>query len=75
MKIINMHQAKTHLSKLVKRVQEGEEIVIAKAGKPLIRLVSFEIEKKKRQPGSWSNKVKIAPDFDKLPPKFLSYFK
>lgn len=51
---VNVHEAKTHLSKLIERVCAGEEITIAKAGKPLIRLVKVEEAPKiKRIPGGW----------------------
>jgi len=48
--IINVHEAKTHLSKLLKRVHEGEEIILAKAGKPYARLLPLE-EMQPRVPG------------------------
>lgn len=48
--IVNIHQAKTHLSRLLKRVHEGEEIILAKSGKPYARLVPLE-EGKPRVPG------------------------
>ncbi len=68
MEITNIHQAKTHLSKLVDRAAGGEEIIIAKAGKPMVRMVSYEQNKKSRKPGgSWKGKIKIAHDFDQLP--------
>lgn len=48
--IVNVHEAKTHLSRLLERVLEGEEFVLAKAGKPYARLVPLK-EKKAREPG------------------------
>ena len=63
-KTVNVHEAKTHLSRLLVRVMGGEEIVIAKAGKPVARLVPFEKLPAERQPGSAQGRVVIRPDFD-----------
>jgi prevent-host-death family protein len=61
---VNMHEAKTHLSKLVERVEGGEEIVISRAGKPAAMLVPVPREKKpgKRKLGQWEGKVKLPSD-------------
>ncbi|NPV30025.1 MAG: type II toxin-antitoxin system Phd/YefM family antitoxin [Firmicutes bacterium] len=61
---VNIHEAKTHFSKLLARVKEGEEIIIAKAGKPVARLVPVKEQPAKRVPGSAKGKITIAPDFD-----------
>ena len=61
--IVNMHEAKSTLSKLVEKVAEGEEVVIAKAGKPVAKLVKYEREPRKLG-GSWEGKVWMAEDFD-----------
>ncbi len=61
--IVNVHEAKTHLSKLLDRVHAGEEITIAKAGKPYARLVKIEdAPKPKRQPGGWPELAALADD-------------
>jgi prevent-host-death family protein len=62
--IVNMHQAKSSLSRLVERALAGEEVVIARNGKPLIRLVPIEKERKPRVPGRGRGKVWISPDFE-----------
>lgn len=62
--IYNLYEAKTHLSHLVDRAARGEEIVIAKAGVPLAKLVPFPRPKEKRKPGGWKGQVRIADDFD-----------
>ena len=67
MKIVNMHQAKTHLSELIERVRRGEEILIGKSGKPLAKLSAYDMGDEPRVPGLWKGKVKIAKDFDRLP--------
>ncbi|HXV61217.1 MAG TPA: type II toxin-antitoxin system Phd/YefM family antitoxin [Vicinamibacteria bacterium] len=61
---VNVHEAKTHLSRLLARVAAGEEIIISKAGKPVARLVPFHGAGKKRVPGQDRGKVWIAEDFD-----------
>lgn len=72
---VNVHEAKTHLSRLLDRVIGGEEIVIAKAGKPIARLIACEPPKEKRIPGQDAGKVQIAEDFDApLPDDLLNLF-
>jgi prevent-host-death family protein len=61
---INIHEAKTHLSELLQRVMNGEEIIIAKGGKPVARLLPFQPAPQPRQPGNDAGLVMIAPDFD-----------
>lgn len=62
---INIHQAKTQLSKLVEEAAQGEEIIIAKAGKPMARLVALEqIAYKTRRPGGLKGQIYISDDFD-----------
>ena len=68
-KTVNIHAAKTTLSKLVAEVEQGSEIVIARAGKPVARLVAFKKGKKtksgrERRPGFLKGKIWIGPDFD-----------
>ncbi|MGE3618019.1 MAG: type II toxin-antitoxin system Phd/YefM family antitoxin [Gemmatimonadales bacterium] len=71
----NLYEAKTHLSDLVERAAAGEEIVIAKAGKPLARLVPLAGAERGRTPGGWEGLVWIADDFDgALPAEELSGF-
>ena len=64
MKTVNIHQAKTHLSRLVEQAAAGDEIVIAKAGKPVARLVALETLGRPRQPGALAGKIRIRDDFD-----------
>ena len=61
---VNIHEAKTHLSKLVDRAAAGEDIVIAKNGKALVRLTALTRTSKPRRPGSLQGRIKIRPDFD-----------
>ena len=74
MAVVNMHEAKTHLSRLVERVAQGEDVVIAKAGRPVARLVPYEESAEPRKPGAWAGKVWMADDFDELPPDLLAAF-
>jgi len=62
---VNVYEAKTHLSQLLDRAAAGEEIVIARAGRPVARLVALaEPAAHPRKPAGWQGKVSIAPDFD-----------
>jgi len=61
---VNVHEAKTHLSRLLERVEHGEEIVIARAGKPVARLVPIEPAPGKRPIGRDKGKIWMSEDFD-----------
>ena len=72
--VINVYEAKTHLSKLLDRAAEGEEIVLGKAGKPLARLVPYTERREPRVPGRLAGKIWIAPDFDDTPEDIIAAF-
>lgn len=75
MTIFNIHQAKTNFSKLIEAVMQGEEIIIAKAGKPAAKLIPITPSKPKRKPGALKGKIKISEDFDApLPEDILNQF-
>ncbi|MCZ7588598.1 MAG: type II toxin-antitoxin system Phd/YefM family antitoxin [Gaiella sp.] len=74
MTVVNMHEAKTHLSKLVERAAQGEEVVIAKAGRPVARLVPYVESDEPRKLGAWKGRIWMADDFDELPPDILAAF-
>ena len=75
MRTVNIHEAKTHLSRLVDEVYSGEEIIIAKAGKPLAKLVALTATAKKRKLGILKGKLKAPEDFDApLPEEVLASF-
>jgi prevent-host-death family protein len=61
---VNIYEAKTRFSRLVERVEAGEEIVIARAGRPVARLVPFRARRSPRVPGAWKGQVRLASDFD-----------
>lgn len=73
MTTVNIHEAKTHLSRLLEEVARGEELVIAKAGKPVARLVPVKAEV--RKPGFLKGRIRIGRDFDEpLPQEVLEAF-
>ncbi len=75
MDTINIHQAKTHLSKFLERVARGEEFIIAKAGKPVARLIGFRADDRDRTGGQWKGLLRIADDFDEsLPDEIADAF-
>jgi prevent-host-death family protein len=70
-----MHEAKTHLSRLIQRVEAGEEIIIGRSGKPVAKLVPYQEERVQRRPGALKGKIWIADDFDDdLPAEVLESF-
>lgn len=69
-KAVNIHEAKTHLSRLIERVEAGEEITIARAGRPVAMLVRFPVRREPRKPGIWKGRVVIHPGFDDPLPEF-----
>ena len=74
-KTVNVHEAKTHLSRLLSRVEQGDEIVIARAGRPIARLLPFEQKTTARVLGGDRGKIWIADDFDApLPNDVLADF-
>ncbi len=75
MHTVNIHEAKTHLSKLVEEVSKGQEIIIAKSGKPMAKLTGISPAKPIHKPGFLKGKIKIADNFDApLPEDLLDAF-
>lgn len=70
----NISEAKAELSALVEAVLSGRTVIIARAGKPVVRLTPYERKGKTRAPGSLKGKVYIAPDFDELPDDIAEAF-
>ncbi len=64
--IVNMHQAKSSLSRLVQRALAGEDVMIARNGEPLVRLVPLPESREPRVPGRSKGRVWIAPDFNTM---------
>jgi len=71
---VNMHEAKTQLSRLVERAKQGEEVVIGRAGTPAAKLVPYHRDRSPRTLGIWAGRVEIASDFDELPEDVTAYF-
>ena len=71
---VNMHEAKSQLSKLGELAWQGEDVVIAKAGKPYLNLVPYRESRKQRKPGRLKDQISIAPDFDETPQEIIDSF-
>lgn len=76
MQITNISEAKASLSKLIEKVLKGEEVIIGKAGKPVAKLVPYDLETSPRQLGSghWHGQIWMADDFDDLPVEIVQLF-
>lgn len=74
MRIVNMHEAKTKLSSLVEAALGGEEVIIARAGTPLVKLVPVRRDTRPRQPGRFKGKIRMAADFDQTPEAVIDAF-
>jgi prevent-host-death family protein len=72
--MFNIHDAKTHLSRLVDRAAAGEEIVIGRAGHPLVQMVPYVKRSQPRIPGTMSGRISIRADFDETPEWLLGAF-
>lgn len=68
--IVNVHAAKTHLSRLLERAEAGEEIVIGRAGRPIAKLVPYRAERPRRVFGALKGQIRILPGFDDLDAEF-----
>jgi len=67
MEIANIHEAKSQLTELIEHAMNGEEVIIAKAGQPLVRLVPIRADESRRRGGQWHGRVHSADSFDTLP--------
>lgn len=74
MQVMNIHQAKTNLSKLIEMTLAGENVIIAKAGKPVAKLVAYKEKLKPRKPGLWKGKVWMSDDFNDEDPEINKLF-
>nr|WP_295106968.1 type II toxin-antitoxin system prevent-host-death family antitoxin [uncultured Caulobacter sp.] len=68
MRTVNIHEAKTHLSRLVEQAADGESFIIAKAGKPMVKVVPLEAQEQpaKRRLGFMKGEIKVPDDFDTM---------
>jgi prevent-host-death family protein len=74
MTIVNMHEAKSQLSSLVEKALAGEEVIIGKAGKPLVKLIPIIKNESPRVPGRFKGQIRIADDFDAVDESLVSSF-
>jgi prevent-host-death family protein len=74
MRQVNVHEAKTSLSRLLEEVEAGEKVVIARAGEPVAVLVPYQAAAKKRRLGLFPGEAKIHADFDELPADIAAAF-
>lgn len=72
---VNVYEAKTQLSRLIDRAMAGEDVVIARAGTPMVRLVPVGARPSGRTPGSARGQIRIAADFDDLPAEVTAAFR
>lgn len=72
---VNVYEAKTQLSKLIDRALAGDDVVIARAGKPMVRLVPVLAQPGRRTPGSARGQIRMAADFDELPEEVAAAFR
>lgn len=73
MDAVSIHEAKTHFSRLIKRAEAGEEIVVRRGGTPVAKIVAYRPSQTARQPGSLKGRIAIAEDFDETPDDFAAY--
>jgi prevent-host-death family protein len=72
---VNVYEAKTQLSRLIDRAVAGDDIVISRAGKPMVRLVPVSPRPARRTPGSSRGRIRMAADFDELPEEVAAAFR
>ena len=73
MTMVNIHEAKTHLSRLIKKVLNGEDVIIARGNKPVARITRYSKSKKVRRIGTAKGKVKVDADFKAVAEDFQDY--
>ena len=76
MQITNISEAKASLSRLIEKALQGEEVIISKAGKPIVKIIPYDFDTNPRQlgAGNWHGRIWIADDFDELPEDVLGLF-
>ena len=76
MQITNISEEKASLSRLIEKALQGEEVIISKAGKPIVKIIPYDFDTNPRQlgAGNWHGRIWIADDFDELPEDVLGLF-
>ena len=72
--LVNIHEAKTHFSRLVERAENGDEIVIGRAGRPVAMLVPYRSSGQPRLPGSAKGRIRVLPGFDEMDGEIAGWF-
>jgi prevent-host-death family protein len=75
MDAVSIHEAKTHFSKLVARAEAGEEIVVRRGSKPVVKIVAYHEPRKPRVPGDLKGQIWISDDFNEIPEEFDEYIR
>ncbi len=73
MDAVSIHEAKTHFSRLVARAEAGEEIVVRRGARPVVKIVAYHVPSTPRRPGALKGQIVIADDFDDTPDDFADY--
>lgn len=75
MRMVNIGEAKTNLSRLIRQVEQGEEVIIARDGEAVVKLVRVDVDRRPREPGLFKGQIAISDDFDApLPPEIGEHF-
>lgn len=69
--IVNVHETKTHLSRLLAEVEAGHDVIVARAGVPIARLTAYRVDPTPRTPGALRGAIRMADDFDDTPAEIL----
>jgi prevent-host-death family protein len=73
--VVNVYEAKTQLSRLIEMVERGDDVVIARAGRPVVRMVPYaQVHKEPRQLGLMAGQIWMAPDFDEYDQEIIKMF-
>lgn len=72
--VVNVYEAKTNLSKLLQQVEDGDEIVLGRAGRPVARLIAYQQQRQPRMPGRLAGRIEMKPDFSDTPEWLLDEF-
>ncbi len=72
--VLSIHEVETQLAQVIEQVLAGEDVVVAEAGKPLVKIIRYAQPDEPRRPGFWRGRVKMSEDFDELPDDLLQAF-
>ncbi|MEM9200305.1 MAG: type II toxin-antitoxin system prevent-host-death family antitoxin [Actinomycetota bacterium] len=72
--VVNTHEAKSRLSELIRAAEAGDDVIVARNGEPVARIVAWQPESKRRSPGAWSGRVRIDDDIVTSDPEIVALF-